>query len=43
MEKPERDIANLLSDKDLIMNNIQPRYDGEIEGNDNFKGLFDDK
>lgn len=26
------------------MNNIQPRYDGEIEGNDNnFRGLFDDK
>lgn len=26
------------------MNNIQPRYDGDIpEGDPNFRGLFDDK
>ena len=25
------------------MNNIQPRYDGDIGGNDQFRGLFQDK
>jgi hypothetical protein len=33
----------MLNDKDLLMNNIQPRYDGDIRDNGNFRGLFDDK
>ena len=36
-----------MGDKDLVINGIQPRYDGDIRfsnnGDQNFNGLFEDK
>ena len=41
----ERDITNNLGDKDLVINGIQPRYDGidDIRLSNNNGNLFDDK
>ena len=43
LEDEERNIAKLMTDKDLMINGIQPRMDEHIEQSDDINNLFNDK